>query len=461
MFIDEATYVRWAQAGKYDAELRFVSLVDGKQPLFVWLTTIAMTWIGNPLTAGRIVSILSGFVTMVGLFFLSFELFKSRWVGLVTSAFYVLFPFALVINRMALYESLVACFSVWSLYLAILLVRYLKTETAFILALVLGGSFLTKTSGFLNMYLLPVTLLVAKTPIKKIVFKWVSLVTIAIILAFLYYSVLFLSPLFYQIDEKNAKFVYHLNELFPYGAFAAWGGNLFLFTSWLFTYLTPFAFLFTIIALAHRPFRKEKTLLFLWFLLPLVALALFGRANQPRYIFFMIMPLLPIAAQFIVHFFTIQKSRLMSYGLIVLVASSMLSSDYKILTDFARSPIPKEDLTQYINSWSAGGGVREIVSYLAKRASEQKIYVATDGTYGSLPTTAIELYFVHNTNVVRQGFTTIPQTIPTELFEKAGEMPVYIIFNNLQNPPNWPMELIASYQKGISNYYIRLYKVMP
>ncbi|MCL4415470.1 MAG: hypothetical protein M1365_02025 [Actinobacteria bacterium] len=68
LFVDEAIYIRWAQMGFYDPGLRLASLSDGKQPLFIWLITVLMNVISSPLAAGRIISVLTGFMTGIGLF---------------------------------------------------------------------------------------------------------------------------------------------------------------------------------------------------------------------------------------------------------------------------------------------------------------------------------------------------------------------------------------------------------
>src|SRR3989304_3485962 len=159
IFTDEAIYLRWAQIAKNDASWRFISLTDGKQPLFVWLTMVAMKFISDPILAGRLVSTLAGFGTMVGIGFLGYELFQSRRVGFLAAILYLISPFSLVYDRMALMDALVGTFTVWSLYLAILLVKNLRLDLALILGAVLGGGVLTKTSGFFNIYLLPNTLL--------------------------------------------------------------------------------------------------------------------------------------------------------------------------------------------------------------------------------------------------------------------------------------------------------------
>src|SRR3989344_1220918 len=113
IFTDEAIYVRWSQIARFDASWRFISLTDGKQPLFVWISMTFMRIVDDPLLASRLVSVGAGFLTMIGLFFLGREIFKNRWVGILSSATYLIYPFALVYDRMALYESLIGALMVW------------------------------------------------------------------------------------------------------------------------------------------------------------------------------------------------------------------------------------------------------------------------------------------------------------------------------------------------------------
>ena len=107
IFTDEAIYVRWSQIARQDASWRFISLTDGKQPMFVWIALNLMRFVKDPLLASRLVSVFAGFATMIGLFFLGREIFKNRWIGILSAFLYLIFPFALVYDRMALYDSLV------------------------------------------------------------------------------------------------------------------------------------------------------------------------------------------------------------------------------------------------------------------------------------------------------------------------------------------------------------------
>src|SRR3989344_8241289 len=78
IFTDEAIYVRWSQIARQDAAWRHISLTDGKQPLFIWIAMNIMRIVDDPLFASRLVSVLAGFGTLIGIFFLSLEIFKKK-----------------------------------------------------------------------------------------------------------------------------------------------------------------------------------------------------------------------------------------------------------------------------------------------------------------------------------------------------------------------------------------------
>ena len=90
-----------------------------------------------------------------------------------------------------------------------------------------------------------------------------------------------------------------------------------------------------------------------------------------------------------------------------------------MLTDFKNAPIAGPDLGQYINDWPAGGGIKEIVSYLDHESKKQKIFVVSPGTFGSLPTYSVEIYLGTNKNIDKQGIFPVPSEIPKEFIEKS------------------------------------------
>ncbi len=470
IFTDEAIYIRWSQIAKGDANWRFISLTDGKQPSYVWIAMVLLRFFDDPLFAGRLVSVLAGFATLIGLFLLGREIFKNTWVGVVSGVLYVIYPMALVYDRMALYDSLVGMFAVWGLYLTILLVRRLRLDITLLLGVTMGGAVLTKSNGFFTMYLLPFSLLIfdwRKHMRIPRLFILVFLAGVAVVLGNLFYSILRLSPFFHIIEEKNALFVFPYNEWLEHPSRFLFG-NLLGEVDWLVNYMTlPFVLLIPAAFLLDKKFLREKILLFLWFFFPFFALALFGKVLYPRFIFFMTLSLLPLIAYSIIKIYGVLKNKVIFALVVVALCSVAFISDYLVITDFGRSIIPTSDKNQYYNDWPAGGGVNEAIAFFAEQAKTRRIFVGTQGTFGLMPT-ALEIYLGENKNITLQGYWPVENTPPKELLQKARLMPTYVVFYQpcveCQSigaaPSSWPVEEIARYRKGYGNSFLRIYQVM-
>jgi 4-amino-4-deoxy-L-arabinose transferase-like glycosyltransferase len=215
IFTDEAIYIHWSQIALNDASWRFISLTDGKQPMFVWIALLLLKFFHDPLFAGRMVSVIAGFFSMIGMFFLGRELFKNTKIGLLSSLLYVLFPFALVYDKLAVYDSLVAMFMIWIYYFTVLLVRYVRLDLGMILGVIIGWGMLTKSNADFGYIMLPFSLLLF--PFKKHwdrnrLFRWVVYAVTATVIANAMYQILRLSPFFYIIAQKNLTFIYSFHD---------------------------------------------------------------------------------------------------------------------------------------------------------------------------------------------------------------------------------------------------------
>lgn len=469
IFTDEAIYVRWSQIAEQDAAWRFISLTDGKQPSFVWIAMIIMKFVADSLLSGRLVSVLAGFLTTVGIFFLGREVFKNTRIGLLSSLLYVLYPFSLVYDRMALYDSLVSAFSVWALFLSILLVRRLRLDVSFMLGVVIGGGVLTKSNAFFSIYLLPFTLLLFdwKQKFRGLrLAKWVGLVSFAAIFAYGFYSIQRLSPFFHIIDEKNALFIYPFSEWKEH-PFRFFVGNLKGLFDWLLIYLTIPGFLLVFISFfVDKKYIREKILFLFWFSIPFVATALFGKTLYPRFILFMTMPLLVLFAYSLDAILERAKNIVPKIVISVLFVILMVRADYFVLFDISYAPIPFLDLEQYSNSWPSGGGIKEAVVFFENEARNKKIFIGTQGTFGLMPY-SFEIYLVDNPNVKIMGFWPMDRTIPKELQEASKKVPTYVVFYQpchicemAQAPKTWPVKLIKSYQKGNGPWHLWVYQVL-
>jgi 4-amino-4-deoxy-L-arabinose transferase-like glycosyltransferase len=474
IFTDEAIYIRWSQIAKQDASWRFISLTDGKQPMYVWVAMILLRLIHDPLLAGRMVSVLAGFGTTIGLFFLGKELFKNRWIGLLSSFLYVVYPFALVYDRMALYDSLVTMFAVWGWYLTILLVRKIRSYLPFVLGLVMGGGFLTKSSDFFIAALLPASLLLFDFKQKqwqKKLLQWTGFAILSVALAFLYYAVLRLSPFYTIISEKNALFVYPFKDWLQH-PFTYLPDNLRGIVDWFLTYMKiPVLLLIVGSFFFIKDFIKEKILVVFWFLVPFSYLAFFGKTLYPRFIFFMTVALLPLAAYTLYKIINMSSKKISLYLSIPLLFVVFLGlsvyADYGILTDFAHAQIPRIDTDQYVNSWPAGNGVKQAVAFFKEKAKNEKIYIATEGTFGLMPY-SLEIYLVDNPNITIHGIWPISDTLPQQLETISKKIPTYVIFYQPcpscgipgEAPIGWHLVHLANYQQGRGNSYLSIYQVI-
>src|SRR5579872_3577951 len=211
IFTDEAIYMRWAQIALHDSSWRFISLTDGKQPMYIWVVMIVMKFIHDPLAAGRVVSVFSGFLTMIGLWFVTLELFKDRKAAFLTALLYIVFPFAQVQDRLAIYDSMVATLYVWTFYFSVLLVRRVNFGLAYTVGFLAGAGILTKSTNFFSLYLLPFTLLLFDFRYKTFnrrLFRWAIYAAFAAVIAEIFYEVLRLSPFFGIIAVKNDTFIF-------------------------------------------------------------------------------------------------------------------------------------------------------------------------------------------------------------------------------------------------------------
>ncbi|HXS14742.1 MAG TPA: hypothetical protein VN711_01315, partial [Candidatus Saccharimonadales bacterium] len=267
---------------------------------------------------------------------------------------------------------------------------------------------------------------------------------------------------FHIINDKNAVFVYPVSEWIQH-PLRFFLGNLSGLWNWFIGYMSwPILIALVASLFVWKKYSWEKLLLIIYFAAPFFALALFGKVLYPRFILFMTVILLPMLALLIYALFERMKHKIWAVVITVLLLVLWVRADYFIVTNFPIAPIPQPDLMQYSNDWPAGGGIHQIISYLGQQAQTHKIYVASEGTFGSLPTYAVEIYLGENTNVEKGGIWPVPADIPTFLLKDADVMPTYMIFNQTQLVPSgWPLKLIAKYQKGVGNSYISLYQVIP
>ena len=397
IFADEAIYIRWAQVMRAESTLRFLPLSDGKTPLFMWILMPVLKFIEDPLFAGRFLSVMSGLATLLGVFALSWRVFSLR-VALWSALIYAIVPYTVFFDRMALVDSMLSAFTVWTVFFAIWLAQSVRLDIAMILGFILGGAWLTKTPAFLNLLLLPISILVFKkakgnSKLLKLLIFWVLAGGIAVVM----YNLLRLGPGFHLISSRNADYIFTFKELSgrPLDPFIPHFNDILDWFPKLLT-LPILGFMVYGVWFIVKTKNRLGWVVLLWALAPLLISMAFLKTFTARYLLTSIPLLLIIAGKGIEGIsncfsnclrqdkFQISK-KILSVIIFLVLLIQPLIFNYQLLTNPPPDSLPKAERLGYFEMWTAGYGLKDIANYLVERKKDGSVVVATEGFFGTLP----------------------------------------------------------------------------
>lgn len=465
IFADEAIYIRWAQVMRAEPTLRFLPLTDGKTPLFMWAMMPMFKVFSDPLFAGRFLSVLSGVFTLLGIYFLSKRVFGKHtafWAGLL----YVITPYTVFFDRMALVDSMLTFFTVWTIYFAILLSKTLRMDIAMILGYLLGGAVLTKTSGMVNFLLLPISALAfnrenRRKPFLKLVLFW----GVAILIGLIMYNLLRLGPEFNQLSSRNQDYIFSPQELTgrPLDPFIPHFHDIFdwfpKLLTWPILFCSAVGFFYIL-----YPIHKLGLIILFWGAIPLILEMAFLKTFTARYLLPTIPTLLIIAAYGIIHILPrfVSHKPLSFILMLVVVLPLPLYFNYRLLKDPEVAPLPKNERRGYLEDWTAGYGFSEIAQFLLNKDKNQKVVVGTEGFFGTLPD---GLYiYLDKSNIAVVGSHA---TISAQIRNAAKENLTYFVGNKNKLKGNIDnVSLVKEYPKakpldGSEQDATVLYQVLP
>lgn len=460
IFVDEAIYSRWAQIGLHDASWRFISLTDGKQPLFIWLAMPFLHFIKDPLIATRLVSVFCGYLTIVGLWYAGF-LLKDKRTGYLAAALAVISPFLYFYDRFAVMESMLTAAGIWVFVLAYILAKTRRLDVAMILGLTGGLAFLVKSPAQVFILLIPAAYLFLtedKTRFQKgTILKYIGLLVVVLVLTEAINNIQRLSPWMYMITRKTGDFVISPFTMLTENPYRIWQ-NFMDTQRWFIAYLTLPVYVLAVYGMV-KMFRNLPKFLLIsaWVWTPMMALCTTALLYRPRYLVF----IAPFVLLYAVEAFPVKtKHRLMMLAVLsILPLRFMYQSYFTPLT----MPLIKADW-DYVSGWASGNGVKEISDWLVKRARVvgEDIDVYTEGTFGLLPH-GVELYTSQRSMQVKiTGIYPIKDIPPLAVRQNAERnKETYFILNNTQVtslPPN-AVEILSF--KKADESYIRLYHILP
>jgi hypothetical protein len=373
VFADEAIYIRWGQFfGREPIKYLFFPLYDGKTPLFIWIVGICSKLPLDPLFIGRAISVISSLVAAIATAKLTELISPSKRTFTIAFLLWTLLPFSLIYSRLALIDMMLTMWLSVSLYFFF---SALLESKKMRLSLLLPGLFWGLALYFLPVYL--VIFLLARIrkqtsiSINQLIY---SLIGFALGSGML--LVMIITPLFPFLFQRGADFTFSSQEILfnlPHILVT----NTFRMGKWLILYCSPLMLL-TIYLLKEK--KPQVIWLFVGLLFWLLPFLITGKVLSSRYILPSLIFIVPLMAGAFIKI----PSKFKGMVAIVFI-TYCLYWNYFLLFNPNATPFPIEDRVQFLTDWSSGHGIKQSAEYLIDIAKTQKVLVATEGFFGTLP----------------------------------------------------------------------------
>lgn len=430
IFNDEAIYIRWASIIREDPSNLFISAVDGKTWLFMWLNSLTLEMFDDILLSGRVVSVVCGALTVAGIYFIGEKLY-SPGAGYLAGLIYLLLPYSLLHDRLALVDSLLTtlatCLMLTSIHYDLKKVCVLGIVSGAIM----GLGFLTKTPFMIFFVFPPLAIFFFSEYRDLRLWKGVILaygVAILVVLPYLMYTPPKKMP---GVDKlfHNDRFIQGIFSTLQNSHFRI---NLMEYGDNLLTYLTwPLAAVLLIsVAQGIREGDRRLGFLALWFVFPSLAILVFAKETYSRYFLFCI-PALALMIGNSLHvlfknmtdrFTGLQRARTLPAFLMTLLLVPSVDLDFKIINAPERAELTERDRWQYIDSEFSGYGIREAVEFFLKESGKNEIRILFSPVWGN-PEDALYIYLKDKPGIKMYSawWTGIMPIIPPNV----ATLPVY------------------------------------
>lgn len=359
IFNDEAIYLRYAWVMSHVPGQLWYSLSDsGKQPLLYWIYGISWQLVGNPLLAGRIVSVFIGLTTVWAVYLLG---------GWIAGILFITAPLFIFFDRLALVDNALAALFAWQLVLLVRLEKRNAIRTAVLVGILVGVSLWIKSTGFLF----------ALVAGLEFVFLWYSQKRArSIAVALLVFIAvagnigfpLFFRPEYVHIFQMASEYTYTVKELFAQN-FGNLSGNVLHAVLDYAGYVSPLIVLAFVLSVRSIVTQKRRVLFTSW-LLAFIVVVVFGRNIHARYILFTAIPVIVLSS------FALSTRKILLGVTVALmsVLSAILIIDTPMFFHLFPTAQLRAESYAYVDGWSSGYGVKEVLAAIdADRHGEQAL----------------------------------------------------------------------------------------
>lgn len=426
VFADEAIYIRWSQLIIDDfSRYFFYPMNDGKTPLLMWLTVPFLKSFSDQLYGARVLSVLVGALSISSIFLILRKIGEKK-AAYIAMLLAIVSPFMFFHNRLAITDALLFANLSIAYYFALNIVKHKKPWSIMGLALFFFLSIMSKTPALLFIPVFYLTIFFEEKLNLKFIINKIIKISLGLFIAGIgFYSFRFV-PLFSQLFAVGGNFLQDTSVIFSREIAEVVSRNSYFFLEHLLYYLGP-GILFLAIPLFRKTRRKQMVLFFsgIIFLLPLIVLGkiIYSRYALPSSLFFISSAAISID--------NLKNKKIIRclFLLLMLIPSYLFINNAYFNVD--QLQLSKIDRVQYLEEWSSGHGIKEAVNLIEDLAKTQKVAVATEGYFGTLPDGI--LLNLHNRNVDNiyvEGIGQPVREIPDVFWEKAQNFDVKLLVVN-------------------------------
>ncbi len=455
IFLDEAVHLQWAE--RLWEEGRILRPVGSGRLLAVATYGLALPF-EDRLQAARVIAVIAGALTLVFTMLLSRRLFGAR-AGLVAGVLYVVSPFALVYDRLALSDGFLAAALAGVMLATRVLIddpRRLGPWVGLVVASTLA--IVSKVSALLFLPAVPMAaLLLAKQ-------RRASLVAGAMAVAA---TLVCASPMLWSFGANSGEIVsQHLAD--PDIPGSTLMATLRDMARWLHSY---FGIPVLLAGAASLAWLRDGRALWLAgsFALPLVFFALLSEPWSARYILPTLPPFLILIAGGIdavcVRLST-RRASVVALFFALAISLQGLVFDLLLVTDPSTAPFPADDRHQLVTGWPSGYGVREAALRLERESEAEPalVFVDTGGTRTLSTSLAVLLARYPRLTLVEGDFATAATR--QAIVAAAGKGTVFAILGPRSPGVDFrsvmegvPVERVAAYERPGGEWAASLFRV--
>lgn len=398
---------------------------DGKTPLFMWLLVPFLKIFTDQLYGARLLSVLAG-ATSISFIFLILRKINEKKAAYMGMFLAIISPFMFFHHRLAITDALLFANLSIAYYFALNIVKHKNSWSILGLATFFFLSIMSKTPALLFLPVFYLTIFFEERLDLKFIINKTIKISLGLLVAGLSFYSFRVVPLFSQLFAVGGNFLQSNSVTFSREIFEVISRNSIFFAEHLLYYLGPIVLALSLPLFSKT--RRKQAVLFLSgiiFLLPLIILGkiIYSRYALPSSLFFI------CSAAISLNNLKSKKILRCLTLLLIIVPSFLFIKDAYFNVD--QLQLSKIDRIQYLEEWSSGHGIKEATAFIEELAKTQKVAVATEGHFGTLPDGI--LLNLHNKNVENiyvEGIGQPVREIPNIFWQKAENFDVKLLVVN-------------------------------